>query len=308
MRYFLFLFFLPFCLFAQSIEYTYDNAGRLIQAKYGSKIIHYTYDNRGNQIKKEIIVGSEHEVSTPDTPAGPSHGKPGDILSYQTGNSECSQGHEVEYSMDWGDGTNSSWGTAQSTHAYQNSAEYQIRARARCKQDNSVLSPWSPNKKVVISEQDNQPPLAPELLSPDTDATDVPWQEVEFVWKKTTDPENDPISYRLVYSTEPMLGKVQEKETHAYFWSGKWGALGICFILPFLLAIDKKKVYTILYLVLFIFAIACQNSGKDNVENNQISQIVRNLNPATRYFWRVEVQDNLGNQSASEVRTFVTRN
>ena len=305
MKYFLLFCIFYGCLFAQPVEYTYDNAGRLIQAKYeNNNVIKYTYDNRGNQIKKEIIGGNSHTVSLPNVPIGPSVGKPQEELTYQTGNSQCNQGHEIEYSMDWGDGTAILWGNEKASHAYKNPAEYQIRAQARCKQDNSVLSDWSANKKVTIRDENNQPPLSPELISPANNATNVSWEELTFVWKKTTDPENDPISYNLVYSTEPMTGNSQKIPGDPLY--GKYFFIGICLILP--LVLGKKKSYMLLSLVLFMLVIACKDSGKNPVVNDQMSQTVRNLRPATRYFWRVNVQDAFGNQNASEIRTFVTKN
>ncbi len=49
-----------FCLAAMggTIEYTYDEAGRLIKADYGDgKSITYTYDNNGNLLERIIAAG-----------------------------------------------------------------------------------------------------------------------------------------------------------------------------------------------------------------------------------------------------------
>ena len=46
---------IPVALFAGSIQYTYDNAGRLTGADYGSSwTIEYTYDNNGNLLKRDV--------------------------------------------------------------------------------------------------------------------------------------------------------------------------------------------------------------------------------------------------------------
>ena len=43
---------------AGTIEYTYDEAGRLIKADYGDgKTITYTYDNNGNLLERIIAAG-----------------------------------------------------------------------------------------------------------------------------------------------------------------------------------------------------------------------------------------------------------
>jgi len=49
-----------FCLaaLAGTIQYTYDEAGRLIKADYGDgKTITYTYDNNGNLLERIIAAG-----------------------------------------------------------------------------------------------------------------------------------------------------------------------------------------------------------------------------------------------------------
>jgi len=45
------------------VTYAYDDAGRLVQAKYGDKRITYTYDAAGNLLSREI--GIEAEVYLP---------------------------------------------------------------------------------------------------------------------------------------------------------------------------------------------------------------------------------------------------
>ncbi len=37
-----------------TITYSYDAAGRLIEANYGDKSIKYTYDSAGNIVKREV--------------------------------------------------------------------------------------------------------------------------------------------------------------------------------------------------------------------------------------------------------------
>ncbi len=61
MRYSLFLCFVtililtvPITAITAEVNYSYDNAGRLIRADYGDKVITYTYDNNGNLLLKKI--------------------------------------------------------------------------------------------------------------------------------------------------------------------------------------------------------------------------------------------------------------
>lgn len=41
---------------ARTVIYTYDDAGRLVQADYGSKRVIYTYDAAGNLLSREIEI------------------------------------------------------------------------------------------------------------------------------------------------------------------------------------------------------------------------------------------------------------
>ncbi len=102
---------------------------------------------------RRVAIGT-HTVSTPDTPAGPNNGTAGESLPFSTGGASCSQGHPVEYQFDWGDGSDySSWSSSTSrSHAYGSEETYDVRARARCAIDNSIVSEWSSTKQVTIGD------------------------------------------------------------------------------------------------------------------------------------------------------------
>jgi len=93
-----------------------------------------------------------HFVSTPSTPSGPSSGDVGQLLTYSTGGASCSEGHQVEYRFDWGDGTYSPWSpSTTASKAWNSAGTYQIKAQARCATDNSVISGWSSAKSVTVT-------------------------------------------------------------------------------------------------------------------------------------------------------------
>ena len=58
-------------VFAGTITYTYDNAGRLISADYGGgKTIAYTYDNNGNLLTRNISVqATQYTITVSPDPA-----------------------------------------------------------------------------------------------------------------------------------------------------------------------------------------------------------------------------------------------
>ena len=90
------------------------------------------------------------EVTTPDTPSGPATGYTGQSLSFETEGAASTFGHAVEYKFDWGDGSESDWGSATETHAYSSKGNYTIKARARCATDTEVISSWSNGLTVNI--------------------------------------------------------------------------------------------------------------------------------------------------------------
>ena len=91
-------------------------------------------------------------VSTPNRPTGPSSGETDEPLTYSTGGSSSNLGHSVEYQFDWGDGEQSSWGSASRSHSWSSAGTKCVKARARCQSHTGVVSGWSSCKNVTISE------------------------------------------------------------------------------------------------------------------------------------------------------------
>ena len=99
------------------------------------------------------ISGPTETVSTPHTPSGSTSGTTGTSYHYSTGGSSSSLDHDIEYQFDWkGDGSDlSSWGSATQTKTWTATDTYNVRARARCATDTSVVSNWSNPLTVTIS-------------------------------------------------------------------------------------------------------------------------------------------------------------
>lgn len=106
---------------------------------------------RDRTIVANFINDYEEFVSTPSKPTGPTQGNTGDELSFLTGGSTSNMGHEVEYQFDWGDGSQSTWAGVTRKHIYGGSGIYEVRARARCKTHNDIVSSWSDPLVVDIS-------------------------------------------------------------------------------------------------------------------------------------------------------------
>jgi hypothetical protein len=99
----------------------------------------------------DLKLATQEVVTAPDTPSGPSSGKVDQSLTFTTGGSTSNLGHAVQYQFDWGDGTQSSWGSATQSHSYNSAGTKLVKARARCQTHTSVVSVWSGSKSVSIS-------------------------------------------------------------------------------------------------------------------------------------------------------------
>ncbi len=90
-------------------------------------------------------------VSMPVKPSGATEGAIGETLAYTTSGAVSTEGHPVEYRIDWGDGAFSDWGVSGSAeHAWDSSGYYQLRAQARCQDHPAVESIWSPILQIAI--------------------------------------------------------------------------------------------------------------------------------------------------------------
>jgi hypothetical protein len=106
------------------------------------------------------ISGTTESITTPSTPSGPTSGNTGTSYLYSTGGATSNLGHSVEYQFDWkGDGSDlSPWGSESQSKSWSSGDTYNVRARARCAIDNSVISNWSGTLSVTIN-QTNLPDL-----------------------------------------------------------------------------------------------------------------------------------------------------
>ena len=98
-------------------------------------------------------IGVAETITTPSILTGPITGTTGTSYSYTTGGSTSSLGHSLEYQFDWkGDGTDlSPWGSATQSKTWTSAGTYNVKARARCTVDTSVVSGWSSALSVTIS-------------------------------------------------------------------------------------------------------------------------------------------------------------
>ncbi len=128
----------------------------------------------------EAAVATRHTVSTPNTPAGSSCGQLEQSWTYSTGGAVDSEGHAVQYRLDWGDGVYTSWSASTTvSHTWSSPGIYTLKAQARCSVDTSVTSPWSAGATVTIVAPTQT--ADPDLMVFLADDTNGPWPQTLIV-------------------------------------------------------------------------------------------------------------------------------
>ena len=120
----------------------------------GGQMVSYwaeAWDESGNRAESEhhSFAVQEEVVTIPEQPAGESYRKCGQSGSYQTGGSTTDLGDSVEYQFDWGDTTQSAWGSSTQSHSWPE-GYYFIKARARCQTHFTRISDWSQSFTVLV--------------------------------------------------------------------------------------------------------------------------------------------------------------
>jgi Beta-propeller repeat len=101
-------------------------------------------------------------ISAPSTPSGETSWFTNTSYGCFTGSSTSNLGHDVQYLVDWGDGTDSGWlavGTTDAQKIWSSANIYSVKAKARCATHTTTESSWSSSLSVNISVEghDNSP-------------------------------------------------------------------------------------------------------------------------------------------------------
>ncbi len=110
---------------------------------------------RGITMKRNRTITANfmsETVSIPVVPTGPVQGSTNQEMTFTSGGSVSSFGHEVEYQFDCGDSTFSDWGSDSLNHTFHTNGSMEVRVRARCKGHNYIVSDWSEALIVDIAD------------------------------------------------------------------------------------------------------------------------------------------------------------
>ncbi len=115
-------------------------------------------------------------VSTPSTPAGPANPETDTSVEYVSSAAASSEGHDVEYRFDWGDGTYSDWtaavgGLGRADRTWPMAGTFEVKAQARCADHTGIVSDWSNALTVTV--------VGPEAITT-PDAPDGPTEGETF--------------------------------------------------------------------------------------------------------------------------------
>jgi len=173
----------------------------------------------------------------------------------------------------------------------------------------------------------NNPPSAPTLVYPANTQAGLS-TPVTFIWKKSSDPDGDPVTYNLhVCEDQSFAGcsPVQiasvDKEKVIYAGMGVWHATGLfLFGIVISLRLQKRKVLLLFAMILTALTlfISCGGGGGGSrtsptdggpppIGSDELSQTVSGLKSGTTYFWKVVADDGKNGITESGIRSLSTK-
>jgi hypothetical protein len=144
------------------------------------------------------VPDDPENVSIPTELSGPDGGVPETPYTYMVGGAASSLGHDIEYLIDWGDGSDSGWlpvGTITASTSWNATDTYIVRTKARCAADPSVESDWSWSLNVTISAV---PYTAVTLLAPLGGEAIPSGETYRIQWEAPP----DAVKFKVMYSPD----------------------------------------------------------------------------------------------------------
>jgi hypothetical protein len=155
-------------------------------------------------------------ISPPDFPSGPDCATVDEAVAFSVGGAISDLGHELQYQLDWGDGTQSPWGGTSASHAYSAPGSYAVRARARCYVHDYIISHWSGPHELVVGA------LPPEKITvpyfPDGPSSGAGGETLEFSTGGAASNLGHPVEYQFDWGDATSYSPWSASATaqHAY--------------------------------------------------------------------------------------------
>jgi hypothetical protein len=171
------------------------------------------------------------------------------------------------------------------------------------------------------------PPTEPTLITPADGSTGL-GTTLELRWTKSTDPQNDLMTYHITYCKTPNAGgcvsvldvketNLVKRDSKDVFYAGGAGLLMIG--MTFIGGITGRKKIIALLIIVVLFAggafVSCKNTKNADtttpLAGNQVNTMVQGLDAGTTYYWRVEADNGYGkvtsSPSSTTAQSFTTR-
>lgn len=175
-----------YCLNANSGETITSYQGQYIESQpimtsINDKSYVYLADSYPGETGITCLV-SNNPPADPAIIAGPIEGNV-DVNYLFTAHTTDTEGHEIYYQFDWGDGTSSSWQSSpQASHAWQSAGDYSVKVRA--KDIYNLISGWSTAKTIrILNDTPDQ-----SRLSISAPSSVVEGENFEIIITVNTDP------------------------------------------------------------------------------------------------------------------------
>ena len=124
--------------------YVWINTSGLTPGQSYNGTVRVVGTNIGQQfdVPVSLTIKQDETVSKPTwmSRSGSGSVEVGTSINFSTGGASSNLGHSIEYQYDWGDGSQSSWGSSSRSHSFNDVGNYTVRSRARCQTHTSVVS------------------------------------------------------------------------------------------------------------------------------------------------------------------------
>jgi hypothetical protein len=163
----------------------------------------------------------------------------------------------------------------------------------------------------------NNAPGAPTLVYPADGQTGL-GSTVRFRWKRSTDPDNDPITYHLYACTDPNFTNCDPVDTASnkagrpYLAGiGMFGGLGMIGVVFGGSRRGRKALHLAIVVVLLFTGLTLASCG-GNDDNppaflaDEVTYAESGLTSGVTYYWKVAADDGKGGTAESAVRSFRT--
>jgi hypothetical protein len=165
-----------------------------------------------------------------------------------------------------------------------------------------------------LSAATNNPPSAPTLVSPSDGQTGV-GTTATLEWTKSTDPDNDPLTYHVYDCTDNTFASCTPVDVASRGMTGLYFAGSGLLFVGFVFTRGNRGKMLMLALMLGIvlmtsaLVISCGKSSSSDTPatSTDITHQVPGLSSATTYYWKVVADDGKGGLASSATWSFTTQ-